>query len=170
MSRLSKTKNKPLSRFRHGAKEDAYFSAASKELLKWRPGSVGGLHSPYQVIDMFSGCGGMSLGFAALSRHTDAFHLIGAVDVNPVSLRTYEANYKCPGVVQDIRGLAESPPETSCVLKSLPGYVDKRPTILIGCAPCQGFSAHRKKNWDKVDTRNSLVEALLVLLLTLSPK
>ena len=159
MSRLSKIKNKPVSRVRHGAKEDAYFSTASKELLKWRPGSVGGLHSPYQVIDMFSGCGGMSLGFAALSRHTDAFHLIGAVDVNPVSLRTYEANYKCPGIVQDIRGLAESPRKLHAFLKSLPGYVDKRPTILIGCAPCQGFSAHRKKNWDKVDTRNSLVEA-----------
>lgn len=159
MSRLSKIKNKPLSRVRHGSKEDAYFSAASKELSKWHPGSVGDLHSPYQVIDMFSGCGGMSLGFAALSRHTGAFHMIGAVDVNPVSLRTYEANYKCPGVVQDIRGLAESPRKLHAFLKSLPGYVDKRPTILIGCAPCQGFSAHRKKNWDKVDTRNSLVEA-----------
>ncbi len=127
--------------------------------MKWHPGSVGDAQSPYQVIDMFSGCGGMSLGFAALSRHTGAFHLIGAVDVNSVSSHTYETNYKCPGVVQDIRGLAESPQKLQAFLKSLPGYIDKRPTILIGCAPCQGFSAHRKKNWDKVDTRNSLVEA-----------
>lgn len=142
-----------------GLGEIAYFKAGSKELKKWRPGPVGGADSSYQVIDMFSGCGGMSLGFAALSRNTGAFHLIGAVDVNPISLRTYEENYKCPGVVQDIRGLAESPKNLQKFLKSLPGYSSTRPTILIGCAPCQGFSAHRKKNWDKVDTRNSLVEA-----------
>ena len=139
--------------------ERAYFKAGLKYLKKWSPAAVGSVDSPYQVIDMFSGCGGMSLGFAVLSRHTGSFHLIGAVDVNPISLRTYEENYKCPGVVQDIRGLAESPKNLKKFLKSLPGYSSKRPTILIGCAPCQGFSAHRKKNRDKVDTRNSLVEA-----------
>ena len=30
------------------------------------------------------------------------------------------------------------------------GYDKNKPLILIGCAPCQGFSSHRKKDWDKV--------------------
>jgi len=37
-----------------------------------------------QVIDMFCGCGGMSLGFAAMAKATGAFRLIGGVDVNEV--------------------------------------------------------------------------------------
>jgi len=111
---------------------------------------------------MFCGGGGMSLGFAAIAQATGAFRLIGGVDINEVSLRTYEHNYGIPAQKIDVRELANSNKSLNKFLASLPEYDQKLPTILIGCAPCQGFTAHRKKNWDEPDIRNGLAFAGLL--------
>jgi len=41
--------------------------------------------------------------------------------------------------------------------------------VLIGCAPCQGFSAHRKKNWNTADERNGLIAAFAKVAIAMSP-
>jgi DNA (cytosine-5)-methyltransferase 1 len=118
---------------------------------------------------MFCGCGGMSLGFAALAKATGAFRLIGGVDVNEVSLKTYEHNYGVPACKVDVRELANDDAALNSFLKSLPDYDQTIPTVLIGCAPCQGFTAHRKKNWDQPDNRNGLVEAFADVAVAIKP-
>ena len=41
---------------------------------------------------------------------------------------------------------------------------------MIGCAPCQGFSSHRKKRWnDEDDDRNNLVVAFSQIVATVNP-
>lgn len=120
------------------------------------------------MIDMFSGCGGMSLGFAALAHSLNAFELLGAVDINEASLETYRRNFAVPAIAVDIRELARSSRARSALLGRL-DYRADRPTVLIGCAPCQGFSAHRKKNWDEVDERNGLVEAFTKVAVSMQP-
>ncbi len=117
---------------------------------------------------MFSGCGGMSLGFAALAHSLNAFELLGAVDINEASLETYRRNFAVPAIAVDIRELARSSRARSALLGRL-DYRADRPTVLIGCAPCQGFSAHRKKNWDEVDERNGLVEAFTKVAVSMQP-
>lgn len=149
---------------------DKYIASGLKVLSQWKPGKIAVKQPIAQVIDMFCGCGGMSLGFAAVAKATGAFRLIGGVDVNEISLKTYGHNYGVPASKVDVRELANSDESLNSFLESLPDYDQKLPTVLIGCAPCQGFTAHRKKNWDKPDTRNSLVEAFADVAVSMQPE
>ena len=42
----------------------------------------GGVSGPIDVIDMFSGCGGMSTGFLSVNGEVPSFRLVGAVDID----------------------------------------------------------------------------------------
>jgi len=139
-----------------------------RELKNWKPGVSRG--SGAQVLDMFSGCGGMSLGFSSLEQIEGSFTLLGGVDINQTSLNTYSLNFGVPGTQADVRDLAASPSDLRALLHRLPKYDSKKPLVLIGCAPCQGFSAHRKKNWNTSDDRNDLVGAFAQIAVTLQPE
>lgn len=140
-------------------------------LRRWKPLKVKDrpVSAPYQVIDFFSGCGGVSLGFAALSRVFPAFDLVGGCDINPDALKTYSKNFATAGVSEDVRRLASGEVPLDDFLSKLNGYDPKRPTVVIGCAPCQGFTSHRKKDWDNDDERNSLVYDFARLAVRLNP-
>lgn len=106
------------------------------------------------VIDMFSGCGGMSTGFVSLNGEQPSFRLAGAIDIDTVANRTYELNLGVRPCPVDIAALARKPKllaETIGAVRPDPS----RPLVLIGCAPCQGFSSHRNDT-EAVDPRNSL--------------
>ena len=98
--------------------------------------------NPIQLIDFFSGAGGTSLGFASVNSVIPAFKMLGGCDINAVSAQTYSHNYDTPLVNEDIRSLAHDSQKLHELLDRI-GYDPQKPTILIGCAPCQGFSSHR---------------------------
>jgi DNA-cytosine methyltransferase len=109
------------------------------------------------VVDFFSGCGGMSWGFANTRQSHLSYRLLGGIDKDEKSLSTYEKNVGAPGVEQDIREIAEDPEMLPDVLPEFDSE-EHRPLIFIGCAPCQGFSPHRKKD-NRDDPRNNLLIA-----------
>lgn len=149
--------------------KNEYIASGLLSLSKWKPGKVNVNKPIAQVIDMFCGCGGMSLGFAAIAKAIGAFRLIGGIDVNEVSLKTYEHNFGVPARKVDVRELANGDKSLSSFLASLQDYDQKLPTVLIGCPPCQGFTAHRKKNWGQPDTRNGLVETFADVAASMLP-
>lgn len=109
---------------------------------------------PIDVVDMFSGCGGMSAGFLSLNGITPTFRLAMAVDIDQVANRTYERNLGLRPLEQDVHALATAPGVLEAALagsRRRPG----QPLVLIGCAPCQGFSSHRNSA-GAADPRNSL--------------
>ena len=125
--------------------------------------------NPIQLIDFFSGAGGTSLGFASVNHVIPAFKMLGGCDINAVSAQTYSHNYGTPLINEDIRSLAHDPQKLHELLDRI-GYDPKKPTILIGCAPCQGFSSHRKKHWnEEEDVRNSLVIAFAEIVEQIKP-
>ena len=126
--------------------------------------------NPIQLVDFFSGAGGTSLGFAALNSIIPAFKMLGGCDINEVSATTYSRNFGTPVVHEDIRNLAFNKDALHSWLEKI-GYDRSKPTVMIGCAPCQGFSSHRKKHWNEEDdVRNSLIMAFAEIVEELQPE
>jgi DNA (cytosine-5)-methyltransferase 1 len=109
---------------------------------------------PIDVIDMFSGCGGMSAGFLSLNGIRPTFRLALAVDIDRVANRTYEHNLGLRPLEQDVHALATDPGSLEAALAGSRRR-PRQPLVLIGCAPCQGFSSHRNSSGE-ADPRNSL--------------
>jgi DNA (cytosine-5)-methyltransferase 1 len=106
------------------------------------------------VIDMFSGCGGMSSGFVAVNALFPAFRHILAIDIDEVANKSYDRNLGLKPVSENISALAASPAKLLKLVKDS-GRRENAPLVLIGCAPCQGFSSHRNAAGAS-DDRNSL--------------
>jgi len=140
------------------------FDKGRKTLSSWNPDSVNKNCGCIDVVDFFCCAGGMSLGFAALG---DVYKIIGGIDLNPIALSAYKENYKVPVLEADIRTLSKD----SSALENICGIRKdhKRPLVMIGCAPCQGFSAHRKKDHGVEDKRNTLIGEFAYLAVRYSP-
>lgn len=109
---------------------------------------------PIRVIDMFSGCGGMSTGFRAVNGLLPVFNLVHAIDVDQVANRSYERNLALRPAQSDVGEIARR----HSAFTELEQIAEPRkglPFVLIGCAPCQGFSSHRNSAGES-DQRNSL--------------
>lgn len=101
------------------------------------------------AIDLFSGCGGLSLGLRQAG-----YEVVAAVEVDAKAQETYRLNHPEVRLCStDIRALDPSQ------LRGELGLRVGELTLLAGCPPCQGFSRLRTRN--KVasidDPRNNLV-------------
>lgn len=118
--------------------------------------------APLLALDLFSGCGGLSLGLRQAG-----FQVIGAIDVDELAVETYRANHKHVRVWRrNIRWLR--PRLLMRELGLRPGQLD----LLAGCPPCQGFSNIRTLNGSRVvdDPRNDLIRDFLRFVRALRPK
>lgn len=122
---------------------------------------------PVDVIDLFSGCGGMSAGFIASNGIGPFFKLVAAADIDPVANQTYEANLGLRPHCESVAELAKNARRLQSLLRSS-GRRSGHPLVLIGCAPCQGFSSHRNSKGME-DPRNSLVVDFARIARSLSP-
>jgi DNA (cytosine-5)-methyltransferase 1 len=123
---------------------------------------------PIQVLDLFCGAGGLSVGFEMVGRLTPSFELAAAVDYDPHSGATYARNLPIRPLIADLAYETSTAHRRARFLQSLP-IVGKRPLVLIGGPPCQGFSAHRKKNGGSGDLRNQLIQAFADVAVNLLP-
>jgi DNA (cytosine-5)-methyltransferase 1 len=101
------------------------------------------------AIDLFCGCGGLTLGLKQAG-----FRVLAAVDNDALSVETYSANHPEVKVLEkDIRELKTLSVKRK--LKLHKGQLD----LLAGCPPCQGFSTMRTLNGSRKvkDPRNDLL-------------
>jgi len=138
--------------------EDVLEQINYKEIAKIIPNDT------YDFVDLFCGCGGMSYGFHKMAELTGKLRWAGAVDIDKHAIDTYARNY-ChePSNIN----LAE---EDVDVIKQSLDLDEHNALILIGCAPCQGFSAHRKKDHSGPDSRNTLVGRFAEIAVAMQPK
>lgn len=114
------------------------------------------------AIDLFSGCGGLTLGLKQAG-----FRVAAAVEIDPLAVKTYKANHRRVLVKEaDIRDLSVE--KLMRQLRLRRGQLD----LLAGCPPCQGFSALRTRNGARRnrDVRNSLIQEMLRFASALRPK
>jgi DNA (cytosine-5)-methyltransferase 1 len=108
------------------------------------------------AIDLFAGAGGLSLGFEQAG-----FDLLAAVEVDPVHASVHKFNFPdCavfPQTVEKISGAD---------LLGLAG--DRGVDVIVGGAPCQGFSLIGQRALD--DPRNSLVKEFIRIVSEVRPR
>ncbi len=110
-----------------------------------------------KAIALFSGCGGLSLGFAA-----EGFRLIGHVEIDDAANQIYEANFPdSKRLGKDIRAISDK--ELRQWLSDY-GEID----VVIGGPPCQGFSLAGKR--DPEDMRSQLYQNYAHIVSALQPK
>lgn len=150
--------------------KESLVQAAQKALTSFTPiNKALYANNCIQLIDFFSGAGGTSLGFAALNAILPAFKMLGGCDINAISAGTYSHNFGTPQCNMDINQLVADEGTLDAFLHDI-GYTSGKPTIMIGCAPCQGFSSHRKKHWNEEDDiRNSLIWAFAKIVKHVKP-
>jgi len=103
--------------------EATYYSRCSGKLIK----------DPkrYRLIDLFSGAGGMSLGFSEV--FGQPFQPVWANDCNQFCIDTYNRNFGPHGIAGDIVEILEQ------------GKIEiPKADVVIGGPPCQGFSLLNK--------------------------
>lgn len=79
------------------------------------------------VLDLFSGCGGFSLGFQRAG-----FRIAGSVEIDPSARATHAANF--PGSVHFSDATTVDPAEVAACLAGAPF------TVLVGGPPCQAYA------------------------------
>lgn len=109
------------------------------------------------VIDLFSGCGGLSKGF--MDAGCDV--LLG-VDIDQAALNTFELNH--PGSV----GLKGSLAESSTFSKMQEIVGGRKVDLIVGGPPCQGFSLTGPRNFE--DERNKLYLSYIKAVKQFKPK
>lgn len=121
--------------------------------------------APIKIVDLFCGCGGASAGFLAVNKTLPVFEVVSAWDMDRDACSTYSQLGFEP-TCGDIRTILEDRKE----MRDLKRRIGNSPSILIGCPPCQGFSAHTKVRRDAgEDARNLLVDAFSLIAAELGP-
>ena len=115
-------------------------------------------HEVHNIVDLFSGAGGLSLGSARAG-----FAVRGAVDNDPKANYTHKRNFpKTTHLNADIAGL------TGVELKRTLFSNGESITGIVGGPPCQGFSVIGRRNRD--DVRNMLFVHFFRLVSEIQPK
>ncbi len=112
-----------------------------------------------KVIDLFSGVGGLSYGFA----HNDNFEIIAANEILPNMAKAYSLNHPTVKVyIEDIKNFGLAKVERD--LGSKAQAID----IVIGGPPCQAYSTVGKRLMD--DPRGKLFQEYYRVLKEFKPK
>lgn len=108
-------------------------------------------------IDLFSGAGGMSLGFEQAG-----FHVAACVDANQLSLDTHAKNF--PSTISICKDVAKLQGED---IRKLAKLRRAKIAVVFGGPPCQGFSIGGKMA--TTDPRNQLIMEFGRLVIQLDP-
>lgn len=121
--------------------------------------------APIKIVDLFCGCGGTSAGFLAINRLLPVFEVVSAWDTDRDACSTY-AQMGFKPTHGDVRVILQD----RKILEQIKKQINGDASILIGCPPCQGFSAHTKVNKDaREDRRNRLVDEFARIAVELEP-
>ena len=108
--------------------------------------------SQYRTIDLFCGCGGLSLGF-----QNAGYNIVSAYDWWDVALNIYRKNFSHPAIKRDLSRVDD-----------LSDMEAIHPDIIIGGPPCQDYSTagHR----DETKGRAALTISFAKIIQQLKPK
>ncbi|WP_315761431.1 DNA cytosine methyltransferase [Bradyrhizobium sp. SZCCHNS2005] len=93
-----------------------------------------------RVLDLFAGCGGLSLGFQAAG-----YQIVGAMEIDELAARSHAVNF-CKGQPEDViehhakpRDITKIDPEELVEDFEL-GPIDRAVDVIVGGPPCQAYA------------------------------
>jgi DNA (cytosine-5)-methyltransferase 1 len=110
----------------------------------------------YKILDLFSGAGGLSLGFT----QTGEFKVVAAAEKDKNARETYLQNHGDILMINDVVGY-----DFKKLRDSLDGI-----DVIIGGPPCQGFSNANRQKSTLVSMNNSLVKEYFRAIKEVQPK
>lgn len=127
------------------------------------------------LIELFAGAGGMSLGFL-LSNCTEArYRLRFSADIDSACVETLRLNHRLlarhekPRLAGGV--IMQADLSMDSVLKQVSELSSTHVTdVLIGGPPCQGFSMANRNSWTSSNPHNSLVDVFMQYLSVLNPR
>jgi len=136
------------------------------------PPPFGASRSSVRAVDLFSGCGGLSIGLAEAARALNRpFEPVLAVDVDPIATQTYAANFSsaaalCDDVAAVLPGAvgARLTPAERMLAKQHPDI-----DVLVGGPPCQGHSDFNNRTRHR-DHKNALYSTMVRAAEVLEPQ
>jgi DNA (cytosine-5)-methyltransferase 1 len=132
----------------------------------------GATRSSLRVVDLFSGCGGLSIGLAEAARALNrSFEPVLAVDVDQVATDTYAANFPTAAAVcKDVTAVL--PGKVGARLTSAERMLSKHHgdiDVLVGGPPCQGHSDFNNRT-RHADDKNELYRTMVRAAEVLQPQ
>lgn len=110
-----------------------------------------------KVLDLFSGCGGLSYGFIQAG-----YDVVAGVDHDAPSLETFKLNHP------HSKALKVDLFEKSAIKNLTKELEGQEVDVIVGGPPCQGFSLTGPRNFD--DKRNTLYLSFIKIVKELKPK
>ncbi len=94
-----------------------------------------------RVLDLFAGCGGISLGF-----HSSGFKIVGAVELDPKAAISHARNFHSNNFEEmfqahaKARDITKTEPKSLLQEYGLKGRADSHVDVIVGGPPCQAFA------------------------------
>ena len=116
--------------------------------------------SKFTVIDLFSGCGGLSEGFKLAG-----YEIVGGIDFNKSAIETFSKNFpNAKAICCDLLDINEQK------IIDIFGEKIKNVDVVIGGPPCQGFSSANRYQDTTNDPRNKLFFEFVKFVDLIKPK
>lgn len=136
------------------------------------------LASTVNIIELFSGAGGMGLGFLLASESNNPYRIAYSGEANPIFVQTLRSNHQAYDRAVSSTKLPKTPPEVSptdlrkkrALEQALAAAKDAGGAhFLIGGPPCQGFSMANRNSWSSKNPNNELIDVFIRYIIKLRP-
>lgn len=130
------------------------------------------------VVELFSGAGGMGLGFLLGGGRGARYRILYSGEANPIYVQTLRENHRAFELARRTKSGPRTPTALEPVdlrsreaLRQIAGTVQEQggAHILIGGPPCQGFSMANRNSWSSSNPHNELLHVFIRYILRLRP-
>lgn len=159
-------------------RQDARAQAEPPQIQASAKGLLARAAPTLNVVELFSGAGGMGLGFLLGGGALGRYRIIYSGEANPIFVQTLRGNHRAFERATGLQPGSGTPEEVEPADLRKKAVLDRSVGVaremggahfLIGGPPCQGFSMANRNSWSASNPHNELVEVFIKYILRLRP-
>lgn len=159
-------------------RQDARVQGALPQIPAAAKGLFRGTAAVLNIVEVFSGAGGMGLGFLLGGGTLGRYRIIYSGEANPIFVQTLHANHQSFERTAQVQSGPRTPESVETTDLRKKEALDCAEAVareaggahlLIGGPPCQGFSMANRNSWSASNPHNELVDVFVKYILRLQP-